>query len=570
MNTAPQPLLGLAKYREIIISVALFLVFDLGVLVLNFVISSDFEQDAIGINLSGRQRMLSQRTVKTVLQIETHQRAGKSIAEPQKELSLSYNLFDATLEGFNSGRMVTGGDGVPVFLKAVETDSAKSYVRQAITIWSAYKEKLAPVLAARDSVSDEKLQAAIAFATVNNLKLLGLMNNLTSELENISNARAKTLRLIQTIAIVLALGNFVLVIFHFLRKLRQQDSQIAEYSEGLESLVSKQTGELQASNAELEKFVQNLENMVSKRTMQLKDSQAQLIQSEKMASLGQMVAGLAHEINTPLGYVRNNVVSLKEVQTEMRMLVEQFMVTQNILLTGEFDDLENVLFKNKTVLDEVNVKFYNQADGLFTDSLDGLDRIKDLILNLKNFSRLDEAQMKEADINASLDATLKIANNVIKHRVTVTKNYGTLPPVRCYPAQLNQVFLNLITNAAQACERQNQPDYKGKLTITTSMQNNMAVIEVADNGSGIAPKNLSKIFEPFFTTKPIGQGTGLGLSIVYKIIEQHGGKISVDSKVGSGTTFKIELPLLTEAKQPTTLFADDKHNAILATQNSLQ
>jgi signal transduction histidine kinase len=172
--------------------------------------------------------------------------------------------------------------------------------------------------------------------------------------------------------------------------------------------------------------------------------------------------------------------------------------------------------------------------------------------------------MKEVNLNEAIDTTLKISHNFLKHRVEVVRDYGKLPPLRCYPSQLNQVFLNLVTNAAQACESVDDPNSKGTLTVVTRQENDNVIIEFSDTGIGIPPKHLNKVFEPFFTTKPVGKGTGLGLSIVYKIIEQHEGKISVKSKVGEGTTFIIALPLHIQSKQ-TGLFTDDFSDTTILT-----
>jgi len=275
-------------------------------------------------------------------------------------------------------------------------------------------------------------------------------------------------------------------------------------------------------------------------------TQDQLMISEKMASLGQMVAGLAHEINTPLGYSRSNVEMLRESHEEVSRLVKQFKLTQNKILSGDFQGIKSLLLDNQSLLKELEENPMEEQLDLFSGALDGLDRINDLVQSLKNFSRLDEADMKDSDINACLDSSLKIANHIIRKRAKVVRQFGILPMVDCYPAQLNQVFLNILVNAAQACERPSDPTYEGTITVSTAVQDRRIVIEISDNGKGIKAEHLNKIFEPFFTTKPVGSGTGLGLSIVYKIIERHKGHISVKSQVGVGTTFTIALPIAAE------------------------
>ncbi len=273
---------------------------------------------------------------------------------------------------------------------------------------------------------------------------------------------------------------------------------------------------------------------------QLQSSQAALVQSEKMASLGQMVAGVAHEINTPLGYVRNNVEMVQGVFGQVReMLAEYDRLTR--MLTDETTDEQNLsqlLFKlSSEAHDLQDSKLLEDTEALFGDTLFGVDTIKELVINLRNFSRLDSAKVAEVSLNDCIDQTLVIANNVLKARVEVIKRYGEVPPVACSPSQINQVLLNMMSNAAQAIEHD-----QGKLLLKTEADGNWVRVSIQDNGKGIAAEHLSKIFDPFFTTKPVGQGTGLGLSISYQIIQAHGGTIQVASVPGKGTKFVISLP----------------------------
>ena len=228
----------LADYREIVIAVVFFLIFDLGVLVMNMILSNRIHQDAIGINLAGRQRMLSQRTVKTLLQINEAQRLGASVHAPREELQATFDLFDSTLQGFSTGGVVTGGDGMPTVLEAADTATARAIVQQAIAIWAPYKEKLTPLLTTYAAMNPESLSSAIVYASDNNLHLLALMNALTSELERSASSRATMLRQIQTVAIVLALINFIVILTHFLRKLAERDQAISRYSRELEQRVA--------------------------------------------------------------------------------------------------------------------------------------------------------------------------------------------------------------------------------------------------------------------------------------------------------------------------------------------
>ncbi len=288
---------------------------------------------------------------------------------------------------------------------------------------------------------------------------------------------------------------------------------------------------------------------------QLKSSQAQLVQSEKMASLGQMVAGLAHEMNTPLGYVQNNLQSLKQVHAELTDLAQRFKQTQETLLTGQLDKLESLLVENASHLSKANPQRLQRTNEIFNDAVEGLNRMRDLVLDLKNFSRLEESDMKPANINACIDSALKILHHQIKNSVIVVKDYGQLPDMLFFPAKLNQVMLNLINNAVYACEKRYGASQKGVITIETRKQGNNAIIKISDNGTGISAEHLNKIFDPFFTTKEVGKGTGLGLSISYKIIQEHKGTIRVVSKEGEGTTFIIELPIRIDIPK-TSLFVE--------------
>jgi len=273
---------------------------------------------------------------------------------------------------------------------------------------------------------------------------------------------------------------------------------------------------------------------------QLQSSQAALVQSEKMASLGQMVAGVAHEINTPLGYVRNNVEMMQGVFGSLRELLGEYDRLARMLTdpgAGE-EQLARQLSSVTAAAQELREGgLLEEAAALFGDTLFGVDTIRELVGNLRNFSRLDAAQVAEVSLNDCLDQTLVIANHVLKGKVEVIKRYGDIPRVACSPSQINQVFLNMVTNAVQAIEHD-----AGKLLLQTDSDGAWVRVLIQDNGKGIPPEHLGKIFDPFFTTKPVGQGTGLGLSISYQIVQKHGGSIDVASFVGKGTRFVVKLP----------------------------
>jgi signal transduction histidine kinase len=278
---------------------------------------------------------------------------------------------------------------------------------------------------------------------------------------------------------------------------------------------------------------------------ELKESQVQLVQAEKMSSLGQLVAGISHEINTPLLYLANNAELIRERLEPLRDFVtacvgafsikaEEFpdRAAYQQAFVGALRDVKILLRDNEL---EAAIE---EIQDLTNDSISGLGELTEMAQSLKDFSRLDRAPIASFDVNAGIEKTLVIAKNIVKHKATVTKHYGEIPEIQCSPSQINQVFLNIITNAAQAIEGQ------GEITITTKLYDPERVaISIADTGCGIPKENLSKIRDPFFTTKDVGTGTGLGLSIVDEIIRSHYGELQIESEIGKGSTFTVILPV---------------------------
>jgi len=264
----------------------------------------------------------------------------------------------------------------------------------------------------------------------------------------------------------------------------------------------------------------------------LKASQAKLLQQEKMASIGQLAAGVAHEINNPMGFVTSNLGSLAKYLKRL----EEFLARQSEFV-GQCADPAQATELGR-LRKELKIDFI-MADSaaLIQESLDGADRVRTIVQNLKSFSRVDQAQENLADINQCLEDTINIIWNELKYKCEVKKEYGELPPTRCFPQQLNQVFMNLLMNAAQAIAE------KGTITIRTWAGRDEIRVAISDTGCGIAPEHLNRLFEPFFTTKEVGKGTGLGLAISYDIIKKHGGRIEVASAPGEGTTFTVGLPV---------------------------
>jgi two-component system, NtrC family, sensor kinase len=316
---------------------------------------------------------------------------------------------------------------------------------------------------------------------------------------------------------------------------------------------------IQRNNAELATVNESLEHRVSERTVELadalqhlKDSESALIQSEKMSSLGQMIAGVAHEINTPLAYVRSGLEILDEQLPQSAILSYETLKLLELLSSGtpsEDEIAAQFALVQEQCLAAQQANTDGELAGVIKDGLYGISQISEIVLNLKNFSRLDRAKTSRFDLGEGLDSTLIIAKNLVKTK-TIHKEYAKNAQITGSPSQINQVFLNLISNAAQATGDD------GVITLRTSVEGAMARVEVEDNGAGIPADVLPKIFDPFFTTKKVGEGTGLGLSIAYKIISEHGGRIEVQSKVGRGTRFIITLPVTVadlSATQPSNL-----------------
>lgn len=304
------------------------------------------------------------------------------------------------------------------------------------------------------------------------------------------------------------------------------EKALRESRDLLEERVQARTADLYAVNETLQQEKQSQAILIKR----LEEAQNQLLQSERMASIGQLAAGVAHEINNPVAFVNSNLGSLQRYVMDMLKL---------LLVYGEAEGVlpQTVVQQIKQLKIDADFDFL-QGDivSLLDDSLDGLKRVTRIVQDLKNFSHVDESERQWANLETGLESTLRVVWNELKYKATVVKEYAGIAPIECFAFQLNQVFMNLLVNASHAIETQ------GTITLRTGQDDSTVWVQVQDTGRGIKPENLARIFEPFFTTKPVGQGTGLGLSVAYGIVKKHNGRIDVTSEVGKGSTFTVVLP----------------------------
>jgi two-component system NtrC family sensor kinase len=300
----------------------------------------------------------------------------------------------------------------------------------------------------------------------------------------------------------------------------------------LHSAVQTLYRELSQKNEELVALNNGLEQKVAQRTAELDVARVRLMENERMASVGQLAAGVAHEINNPLGFVSSNLYSLGEYVHDLLYLLDACIAVEPTLGRGA-QAIQHI----HSLCEELDLPFIREdITKLLNESREGLDRVKDIVQDLRIFSRVDGDNWQMADLSEGLMSTLNLAGKQLRQRAELRLDIQPLPPVRCNAAQLNQVLMNLLVNAGQAVQAQ------GWIAVRTGSDEQTVWVEVEDNGCGISPANQRRIFEPFFTTKPVGVGTGLGLALSWGIIEQHHGHITVRSAEGQGSCFRITLP----------------------------
>lgn len=315
------------------------------------------------------------------------------------------------------------------------------------------------------------------------------------------------------------------------RVINKSGDEIGDLSRAFNKMVidlEKARSELHTANADLA----NANDALHKTVADLKAAQEQLVQSEKMASLGQLTAGIAHEINNPVNFVTANIQPLKDDLSEVIKVIENYeRIVKEKGLQNDFSEVDE--FKKKH---DFNLTM-NEINDLLKGIGDGALRTSEIVKGLRNFSRLDQNVFRKANINESIESTLTLLHSNYKNRIEIIKEYGDLPEVDCYPGQLNQVFMNILSNAIQAISDD------GKIFIKTNFKDNKIRISIKDTGIGMSEEVRKKIFDPFFTTKEVGKGTGLGLSISFGIIRKHNGEIEVFSKPGEGSEFVIKIPI---------------------------
>jgi signal transduction histidine kinase len=289
-----------------------------------------------------------------------------------------------------------------------------------------------------------------------------------------------------------------------------------------------------ARRGRLEASLKNRVDELVLANQRLSDMQLQLLQSEKMASIGQLASGVAHEINNPIGFVKSNLGSLAGYVSSLLEIVRAYENVEHI----HGDAVAQALQEIEQRKNDIDYAFLvEDVNKLIDESIDGVQRVSQIVADLKNFSRTGDAVVEPADLQAGIESTINVVWNQLKYKVDVVREYVPLPLVSCVASQINQVVMNLLTNAEQAITG------RGTITVRTGVDNDSVWFEVQDTGCGIAPDKQARVFEPFYTSKPVGQGTGLGLSISFGIVQRHGGSITVKSAPDAGSTFRVTLPI---------------------------
>ena len=306
------------------------------------------------------------------------------------------------------------------------------------------------------------------------------------------------------------------------------NAQLRDTNRNLDAKVHERTKVLESVN---EALLQE-RNLLATANFQLDETRMRLLESEKMASIGQLAAGVAHEINNPIGFVNSNLATLGEYIEDTFAVLDVYAAAEPLIARDP-----QAIARLRTAKAEREIAFIREdVKSLLAESLAGLTRVKNIVQDLKTFSHVDQGEWSWADLHAGLESTIHIVWDELRRKAELRREFGRIPPVLCNPGQLNQVFMNLLTNAVQAI------DGHGVITVRTGANDGEVWVEVEDDGCGISPEHQARIFEPFFTTKPVGKGTGLGLSLAWNIVQKHGGRIELDSASGQGCRFRVCVP----------------------------
>ena len=306
----------------------------------------------------------------------------------------------------------------------------------------------------------------------------------------------------------------------------------------VEDALRNREQELKQLNEDLEKIVDERTSETRTAYEELKQAESQLVQSGKLASIGQLAAGVAHEINNPVGFIQSNLVTLREYAEDLSKLIASYGSLENHLANGDAAAAESAREELSQLKEKMDLDYVlGDLGSLIAESLDGVERVGKIVQNLRDFSQVDKGERELADLNKGLESTLNIVWNELKYKATVQKNYGDIPKIMCSPMELNQVFMNILVNAAQAIED------RGTVTISSYCEDDHVCVAISDTGKGMSAEVQERIFEPFYTTKDVGKGTGLGLHVSYNIVKKHDGELLVESQEGVGTTFTIRLPI---------------------------
>jgi len=456
------------------------------------------KHDSTFINTTGLQRKLSQ----DLLTFANMVRIGQE--EDKRELSETMAAFDSNLEIFEHGGQRRHQHLPPLPIELTDELAAVK------SIWLDVKPRINLII--EKPVGSEEGQGAYQSLVSGLPKLKEASHRLVEAYDEWNNKLRTQMLYSLAVVVLLTLSSTIIGVW----------------------VVRRYTNEQQIIEAKLRKEKEEQEQLVQ----QLQDAQAQLLQSEKMASIGQLAAGVAHEINNPVGYINSNIGSLRQALDDLFKLLDHYEQAEDKLSD------EQTRQRIQAVKQEVDLDFLKEdLKNLIDESQEGVTRVKQIVQDLKEFAHVEEDEWQWADLHHGLNSTLNIVNNEIKYRAEVVKDYGDIPEVECIISQLNQVFMNLLVNAAHAI------DERGTITIRTGTEGDHVWVSVEDTGKGMDAATQQKIFDPFFTTKGVGKGTGLGLSLSYTIIQKHNGSISVESEPGKGTTFRIRLPIAQSEKK---------------------